>query len=81
MSNVNYVKSLEKFMIKVASIVECLPDFNDPANENDHILNKIKNLNQYKNENENKTEENCPDCGFAGNYKYQTACGYCGNQL
>lgn len=44
MSKENYIKSLEGFMMKVAEKVKCLPDFTDLANENDHILRAIEQL-------------------------------------
>ena len=44
MSKDAYIKSLEVFMQKVAEKVKCLPDYTDPANENNHILRAIDQL-------------------------------------
>lgn len=61
----DYIKSLEGFMIKVAKIAKCLPDFTDPENENNHILRSIDPLSIPKQETieqwEKRTGEAYPD--------------------
>ena len=41
---INYIDSLEKFMVKVAREFNCYPSFSDPENVNTHIFNKIHEL-------------------------------------
>ena len=69
MNKENYIKSLEGFMLKVAKKVKCLPDFTDPANENDHILRAIEQLQNTSNNSDcipPSAQSGCSFCDGSG---------------
>lgn len=62
MSKDAYTKSLEVFMQKVAEKVKCLPDYTDPANENDHILRAIDQLLETAHNSDYAKSKSCANC-------------------
>ncbi|MCK5600691.1 hypothetical protein KAR91_02410 [Candidatus Pacearchaeota archaeon] len=58
----DYIKSLEQFMIKVASKLKVLPDFTDPKNGNDHLFREIDKLISGKHETVEKYLPCCATC-------------------